>query len=204
MKKKSLRVLAAFLAMIAAGSAWAAGPSARGETYINLFGGNTFFDQAAGLGLGSSNNGGVAGLRLGRRIDAHLGVEAQVAAAFAHLQGEVKGGSAGQYSGAVIGNLYAFASPSTPYLSLGLGASSNLFGNRLGRSTELMGVFGVGYQQFLGRHFGLRLDVQDQMLFNSPVLGGRNLNDVQVTGGVSYFWGGRDRNAFPVIGPKGQ
>jgi OOP family OmpA-OmpF porin len=134
-------------------------------------------------------------------VDAHVGVEAQVAAAFAQLQSPAHANAANQYSGAVLGNLYAFDSSDTPYLSLGLGASSNLFNKQLGRGTSLMGVFGVGYQYLLNDQIGLRLGVQDQLLFSAPTPSSANLNDVQVTGGISYFWGGSKKSSFPVVGP---
>ncbi|WP_414039980.1 outer membrane beta-barrel protein [Acidithiobacillus sp. M4-SHS-6] len=183
--------------------AWAAGAVARDQTYVDLFGGNTFFSGATGLA--QQDSGPVLGLRLGKRLDGHLGVEAQVAAAFAHLQDVAPHSGttdANQFSGALLGNLYAFNSPNTPYLSLGLGASSNLFNQNLGRGTSLMGVFGLGYQYSLGDHLGLRLDVQDQLLFDSPTPNAANLNNVQVTGGISYFWGGSKKTPFPVIGPS--
>ena len=197
--KGRLRALLVFSGLVLAIPAWAAGQSAHDETYINLFGGSTFFDASSGLGGGG--DAGVVGLRLGRRVDAHVGVEAQVAAAFAQLQSPAHTGAANQYSAAVLGNLYAFDSPNTPYLSLGLGASSNLFDNRVGRGSSLMGVFGVGYQYLLNDQIGLRLGVQDQLLFNTHTPSSANFNDVQVTGGISYFWGGGNKSSFPVVGP---
>ena len=64
-----------------------------------------------------------------------------------------------------------------------------------------MGVFGVGYQYLLNDQIGLRLGVQDQLLFNTRTPSSANLNDVQVTGGISYFWGGGKKSSFPVVGP---
>ncbi|PKY10579.1 flagellar motor protein MotB [Acidithiobacillus marinus] len=183
--------------------AWAAEPVAHDQTYVNLFGGNTFFSSASGLA--QHDSGPVLGLRLGQRLDGHLGVEAQVAAAFAHLQDiapHSKAAEANQFSGALLGNVYAFNSPNTPFLTLGLGASSNRFNQDIGRGTSLMGVFGLGYQYALGDHFGLRLDVQDQLLFDSPTPNAANLNNIQVTGGISYFWGGSKKTSFPIIGPS--
>ncbi|MEY2333032.1 flagellar motor protein MotB [Acidithiobacillus ferrianus] len=199
--KGLLRVLLVLSAFVLAVPAWASDRSVHDKTYINLFGGNTFFDGSSGLGHGG--NAGVVGLRMGRRVETHVGVEAQVAAAFAHLQNPLhsNGGDANQYSGAVIGNLYAFGSPNTPYLSLGLGASSNLFNDQLGQGTSLMGILGVGYQYLLNDHVGLRLDVQDQLLFNAPTPSAANINGVQVTGGISYFWGGGHKSSFPVVDP---
>ena len=197
--KWGLRAVLVFIGLVLAFPAWAAGRPVRDETYINLFGGNTFYDASSGLDNGG--NAGVVGLRMGRRIDAHVGVEAQVAAAFAHLQGPAHTVGANQYSGAILGNLYALGSADTPYLSLGLGASSDLFNRQLGRGTSLMGVFGVGYQYLVNNHLGLRLDVRDQLLFNTPTPNASNLNDVQVTGGISYFWGGGKKSSFPVVGP---
>ncbi|MBN2679261.1 outer membrane beta-barrel protein [Acidithiobacillus montserratensis] len=201
-----IRVLGTLLAlaMLAlAVPAGAAEPAAHDQTYVNLFGGNTFFSSASGLA--QHDSGPVLGLRLGQRLDGHLGVEAQVAAAFAHLQNTAPHSGttdANQFSGALLGNVYAFNSPNTPYLSLGLGASSNLFNQDLGRGTSLMGVFGLGYQYSLSDHIGLRLDVQDQLLFDSPTPNAANLNNIQVTGGISYFWGGSKKAPFPVIGPS--
>ena len=197
--KWGVRALLVFSGFLLAMPAWGEGQSAHDETYINLFGGSTFFDASSGLDGGG--NAGVVGLRLGHRVDAHVGVEAQVAAAFAQLQSPAHANAANQYSGAVLGNLYVFDSSDTPYLSLGLGASSNLFNNHIGRSTSLMGVFGVGYQYLLNDQIGLRLGVQDQLLFGAPTPSGANLNDVQVTGGISYFWGGGKKSSFPVVGP---
>lgn len=196
---RGLRTMLAGAMLAFAVPAWAAGSAAHDQTYVNLFGGNTFFSGATGLAHHDGN--AVLGLRLGQRLSAHLGVEAQVAAAFAHLQDAAPNADANQYSGALLGNVYAFASPDTPYVSLGLGASSNRFNQDLGRGTSLMGVLGLGYQYSLGDHFGLRLDVQDQLLFNTPKSSAANLNNVQVTGGISYFWGGSKKSAFPVIGP---
>lgn len=193
------RTLLAISACALAVPAWATGLAAQDQTYVNLFGGNTFFSGASKLS--NDDNAGVLGLRFGQRLSAHVGVEAQVAAAFAHLQNVTTSPNANQYSGAVLGNLYAFRSPNTPYLSLGLGASSNRFNQELGRGTSLMGVLGVGYQYLLGDHIGLRLDVQDQLLFNTPTPNSANLNNVQVTGGISYFWGGHNHASFPVVGP---
>ncbi|MGC8467415.1 MAG: outer membrane beta-barrel protein [Acidithiobacillus sp.] len=173
--------------------------SAADRAYVDLFGGNTFLDS--GSGLGGNDHAPVVGLRVGQRVDAHLGIEAQIASAFAQLQ-KPAGQSAKQYTGAVIGNLYALNGPNTPYLSLGIGASSNVFGTQAGRVTNPVAIFGVGYQHLLGDHFGLRLDVQDQMLFDNPMPHNGLLNDLQVTGGISYFWGGSSRHrAFPIIGP---
>lgn len=169
--------------------------AADGQTYVNLFGGNTFFGSAPLSG------GGTLGLRVGQRLGSHLGIEAQVASAFANLQNQART-SANQYSGSVIGNYYALSGPGTPYLSLGLGASSDVLDQKLGRGTSLMGVFGVGYEQRIGDHFGLRLGVQDQLLLDAPQPQGGTLNNVQVTGGISYFWGGEpSKPAFPIIAP---
>ena len=197
--KWGLRVLLMCSGLVLAAPAWAAGRSAHDETYINLFGGSILFDTSSGLGDGG--NAGVVGLRLGHRVDAHVGVEAQVAAAFAQLQSPAHAGTANQYSGAVLGNLYAFDSPNTPYLSLGLGAASDLFDIRVGRGSSLMGVFGVGYQYLLNDRIGLRLGVQDHLLFNTPTPSSTNLNEVQVTGGISYFWGASDKSSFPIVSP---
>jgi OOP family OmpA-OmpF porin len=169
--------------------------AADGQTYIDLFGGNTFFGSAP------LHGGGTLGLRVGQRLGSHIGIEAQVASAFAHLQDQTRTG-ANQYSGSIIGNYYALSGSGTPYLSLGLGASSDVLDQKLGRGTSLMGVFGVGYEQRIGDHFGLRLGVQDQLLLDTPQPQGGTLNNVQVTGGISYFWGGEpSKPAFPIIAP---
>ncbi|MEY2342370.1 outer membrane beta-barrel protein [Acidithiobacillus sp. IBUN Pt1247-S3] len=170
--------------------------AASDQPYVNLFGGNTFFGPGSHL-----DGGGTLGLRVGQRLGQHLGIEWQVASAFARLQDQNKT-SANQYSGSVIGNYYAFSGASSPYLSLGLGASSDLFNQQTGRGTSVMGIFGLGYEQRLGDHFGLRLGLQDQLLFDTPQPQGGALNNIQVTGGISYFWGGNDNTrAFPIIAP---
>ena len=170
--------------------------AAADQPYVNLFAGSTFFGPGSHL-----RGGGTLGLRVGQRLGDHLGIEAQVASAFAHLQDQNKTG-ASQYSGSVIGNYYAFSGASSPYLSLGLGASSDMFNQRVGRGTSVMGIFGLGYEQRIGDHFGLRLGVQDQVLFDTPQAQGGALNNIQVTGGVSYFWGGsEEKRVFPIISP---
>lgn len=166
------------------------------QPYVNVFGGNTFFGPDSSLA-----GGGTVGLRLGQRLGQHLGIEAQIASAFAHLQDQGKT-SANQYSGSLIGNYYAFSGSSSPYLSLGLGASSDVLNAQLGRGTSPMAIFGLGYEQQIGAHFGLRLGVQDQFLFDTPRPQGSALNNVQVTGGISYFWGGSEKqHVFPIIAP---
>ena len=165
--------------------------------YFDVSGGETFF--AAG---GARAGGAVPtlGLGIGKRFGGHFGIEAQIASAFSSLQ--VPGHHpANQYSGSVVSHLYA-SGRSSPYLSLGFGAASSLFSPDRGRGTSLMGILGVGYEQRLGNHFGLHLGVRDQLLFRPPVSRPGTFNDIQVTGGISYFWGGGDRRSFPVVGPS--
>ncbi|WP_308389993.1 outer membrane beta-barrel protein [Acidithiobacillus sp. AMEEHan] len=166
------------------------------QPYVNLFGGNTFFGSGSHL-----DGGGTVGLRVGQRLGRHLGIEAQVASAFARLQDQNQG-NANQYSGSVIGNYYTFSGDSSPYLSLGLGASSDVFNQQIGRGTSLMGIFGLGYEQRIGDHFGLRFGVQDHLLFDTPQAQGGPLNNIQITGGISYFWGGSEgKRVFPIVAP---
>ncbi|GEM_PF-1093296 len=195
---RMMRVLGLFPGLLFAGLAVlpAAAMAAPDQPYVNLFGGDTFFGSGSHL-----DGGGTVGLRVGQRLGRHLGIEAQVASAFARLQDQNKS-NANQYSGSILGNYYVFSGDSSPYLSLGIGASSDVFSQQAGRGTSPMGIFGLGYEQRLGDHFGLRLGVQDQILFDTPRAQGGALNNVQVTGGISYFWGGSEgKRAFPIIAP---
>ncbi len=195
MRKSLLRKVAGVLAGLAV-PVLALAARDPGRSYFDVSGGETFF--AAGSGLAGGHP--TVGLGVGHRFGHHFGVEAQIASAFSSLQ-TPGGRPANQYSGSVVGRLYA-SGRSSPYLSLGVGAASNLFSPQVGRGSSLMGILGVGYEQRLGRHFGLHLGVRDQMLFHPPLSGPGTLNDIQVTGGISYFWGSGDRHGFPVVGPS--
>ncbi len=167
--------------------------SAAPENALSLGAGATLFGTGSGLQTAPTLTAQY-GLRLG---GGHLGIDTQIASAFARLQNQDH--SATQLSGSLIGSYYPFANGSSPYISLGLGASSNEFASS-NRDTSLMGVFGLGYEQRLSDHWGLRVGLQDQLLFHTPRAVNGPLNDLQVTGGISYFWGGdKERSAFPII-----
>lgn len=160
-----------------------------GETYINIFGGNTFYDSNAGLGIRSQNNAGVGGFRVGTRMAPHIGAELDFDYARAPMQNSFND-MTNQYTGALVGVFYAFDKDSTPFMTIGVGASNNRYTAAADRNTALMGVWGLGYKQRLGRSLDLRFDAQNQILFNPQPARGSQLSNLRLTAGVGFAWGG--------------
>lgn len=181
-----------------------------GGAYINLYGGNTFYDDDAHFGLGSKNNAGTAGFRIGTRTSPHFGAELDFN--YAHvpykppydaLTAGTKDRFKGQFSGALVGVLYALDRDSTPYMTIGVGASSNRFAQSAvagndERTEHLMTLWGLGYKQRLGKSLDLRLDAQDEMLWNTPADPGGVLNNLRLTAGVGFAFGGSKPMPAPV------
>lgn len=168
-----------------------------GGAYIDLYGGNTFYDSDANFGLGKQHNAGTGGIRLGTRMSPHFGTELDLnytsapyrlngaAATFPGSNDHFKG----QYSAALVGVLYALDSDSTPYMTIGAGVSNNHFAGYR-RNKDLMTLWGLGYKQRIGKMMDLRLDAQDEMLWNTPVDHGGTLNNLRLTAGIGMAFGG--------------
>ncbi|MEK8089931.1 OmpA family protein [Thermithiobacillus plumbiphilus] len=186
-----------------------------GGAYINLYGGNTFYDDSAHFGLGSKNNAGTAGLRIGTRTSPHFGVELDLNYAHVPYKDDLaptglpysaySGGDRfkGQFSGALVGVLYALDRDSTPYMTIGVGASSYRYAQSAvtgndDRTENLMTLWGLGYKHRLGKSLDLRLDAQDEMLWNTPADPGGVLNNLRLTAGVGFAFGGSKPMPAPV------
>lgn len=172
-----------------------------GEIYGNIYGGATFYDSDALLGLGSKNNAGTGGVRLGTRMAPHFGAELDFDYSHTPFKTLTNDRFRGQFTGALVGVLYAFDRDSTPFMTLGVGASSNRFPQSTERTEHLMTVWGLGYKHRVGRSLDLRVDAQDQMLWNTPADRGGVLNNLKLTAGVGFAWGGRKPMPQPVAAP---
>lgn len=203
-------IAAAFSTSAMAQQPSSGGGATIGGAYMNLYGGNTFYDDDTFFGLGSKNNAGTAGFRIGTRTSPHFGAELDFN--YAHVPYKppfdaLTAGSddrfRGQFSGALVGVLYALNSDSTPYMTIGAGASSNRFAQSAAagnndRTEHLMTLWGLGYKQRLGKSLDLRLDAQDEMLWNTPADPGGVTNNLRLTAGVGFAFGGSKAMPAPV------
>ena len=144
-------------------------------------------------------NGLLVGTRLGWDVSHYLGGEFRLAQADVGLAGRTDRADVRLYD--VMFNYYPWGdSRIRPFTSLGVGLAQFSFADELGLpidETTLTLPFGLGVKAMVRPNMAVRFEVIDNLALGSDVL--RTMNNVSVTGGFEWRFGGRRRNYYPFL-----
>lgn len=144
-------------------------------------------------------NGLLVGTRLGWDVSHYLGGEFRLAQADVGLAGRTDRADVRLYD--VMFNYYPWGdSRIRPFTSLGVGVAQFSFADELGLpidETTLTIPFGLGVKAMVRPNMAVRFEVIDNLALGSDVL--RTMNNVSVTGGFEWRFGGRRRNYYPFL-----
>ena len=144
-------------------------------------------------------NGLLVGTRLGWDVSHYLGGEFRLAQADVGLVGRTDRADVRLYD--VMFNYYPWGdSRIRPFTSLGVGVAQFSFADELGLpidETTLTIPFGLGVKAMVRPNMAVRFEVIDNLALGSDVL--RTMNNVSVTGGFEWRFGGRRRNYYPFL-----